>query len=69
MGLNDAMTLLPESDAWHSRLSSEHQGLLEAVETGDGDQAEAIMQVHIGNSEQSLRAVLTAVRRRRERAV
>ncbi len=64
MRLNDAMTLLPESEAWHLRISGEHEELLEAIETGDADAAETVMQAHVANSEQSLRAVLAAVRRR-----
>lgn len=62
--LNDAMTLLPESDTWHRRLSNEHEALFEAIEAGDGDDAERRMEQHVANSEQSLRAVLAAIRRR-----
>jgi GntR family transcriptional repressor for pyruvate dehydrogenase complex len=64
MRLNDAMTLLPESDAWHRRISGEHEGLLEAIENGDAEVAETVMQEHVANSEQGLRAVLAAIRRR-----
>ena len=64
MRLNDAMTLLPESDAWHLRISSEHEELLEAIDRGDADAAETVMQEHVANSEQGLRAVLAAIRRR-----
>lgn len=64
MLLNDAMTLLPESDAWHLRISSEHTALLDAMENQDADAAESLMQVHVANSEQGLRAVLAAIRRR-----
>ncbi|HEV2141253.1 MAG TPA: FadR/GntR family transcriptional regulator [Candidatus Dormibacteraeota bacterium] len=64
MKLNDAMTLLPESDTWHRRISREHEALFEAIERGDGDRAERLMAQHVANSEQSLRAVFTAIRRR-----
>jgi GntR family transcriptional repressor for pyruvate dehydrogenase complex len=64
MRLNDAMTLLPESEAWHRRISGEHEELLEAIDTGDADAAETVMQEHVANSEQGLRAVLAAIRRR-----
>lgn len=64
MGLNDAMTLLPETDAWHGRIGDEHLALIEAVAGGDADRAERVMKVHVANSEQSLRAVLRAVLRR-----
>lgn len=63
MLLNDAMTLLPESEAWHRRISGEHEELLEAIENQDADAAEAVMQEHVANSEQGLRAVLAAIRR------
>jgi DNA-binding FadR family transcriptional regulator len=64
MRLNDAMTLLPESEAWHLRISGEHEELLGAIETQDADAAETVMQEHVANSEQGLRAVLAAIRRR-----
>jgi DNA-binding FadR family transcriptional regulator len=64
MRLNDAMTLLPESDTWHRRMEGEHEALLEAVQNGDVDAAETLMQQHVANSEQGLRAVLAAIRRR-----
>ena len=64
MRLNDAMTLLPESDAWHKRISGEHEELLVAIENGDAEGAETVMQEHVANSEQGLRAVLAAIRRR-----
>ena len=64
MRLNDAMTLLPESDSWHKRISGEHEDLLEAIENGDAEAAETVMQEHVANSEQGLRAVLAAIRRR-----
>jgi GntR family transcriptional repressor for pyruvate dehydrogenase complex len=62
--LNDAMTLLPESDTWHRRISGEHEALLEAIEKGDGDAAERVMEEHVAISEQGLHAVLAAIRRR-----
>ncbi|MEO8744134.1 MAG: FadR/GntR family transcriptional regulator [Candidatus Dormiibacterota bacterium] len=62
--LNDAMTLLPESDTWHRHMSGEHEALLKAIECGDGDAAERAMEEHVANSEQGLRAVLAAIRRR-----
>ena len=64
MRLNDAMTLLPESDTWHRRMEAEHEALLEAIDSGDAETAETIMQEHVANSEQGLRAVLAAIRRR-----
>jgi DNA-binding FadR family transcriptional regulator len=64
MRLNDAMTLLPESDTWHRRMEGEHEALLEAIDEGDAETAETIMQEHVANSEQGLRAVLAAIRRR-----
>ena len=64
MRLNDAMTLLPESEAWHKRISGEHEALLGAIERSQPEAAETLMQQHVANSEQGLRAVLAAIRRR-----
>src|SRR5256885_1352259 len=64
MKLNDAMTLLPESDVWHRRISREHEELFQAIENSNADKAERLMAQHVANSEQSLRAVLAAIRRR-----
>jgi DNA-binding FadR family transcriptional regulator len=61
--LNDAISLLPESDTWHRRISGEHEAIVEAIEARDADAAEAAMELHVANSEQGLRAVLTAIRR------
>jgi DNA-binding GntR family transcriptional regulator len=58
------MTLLPESDTLHRRISGEHEALLEAIQGGDGKAAERAMEEHVGHSEQGLRAVLAAVGRR-----
>jgi GntR family transcriptional regulator, transcriptional repressor for pyruvate dehydrogenase complex len=62
--LNDVMSLLPESDTWHRRLSGEHEAIVAAIESGDHDGAEAAMEAHVAASEQGVRAVLTAIRRR-----
>jgi DNA-binding FadR family transcriptional regulator len=64
MGLNDAMMLLPETEAWHRRIDAEHGALFEAVKSRDAVAARDITRVHVANSEQSLRAVLKAVLRR-----
>jgi DNA-binding GntR family transcriptional regulator len=64
MRLNDAMTLLPESDTWHRRMEGEHEALVEAIDGGDAETAERLMQEHVASSEQGLRAVLAAIRRR-----
>lgn len=61
--LNDAISLLPESDTWHRRISGEHEAIVEAIEARDADAAESAMELHVANSEQGLRAVLTAIRR------
>lgn len=63
-GLNDAMSLLPESDTWHRRLGGEHEAIAAAIETRDGEAAEQAMNLHVAASELSLRALMTAIRRR-----
>jgi GntR family transcriptional repressor for pyruvate dehydrogenase complex len=62
--LNDAMSLLPESDTWHRRLSGEHDVIVAAIESRDVQAAERAMEHHVAASEISLRAVFTATRRR-----
>jgi GntR family transcriptional regulator, transcriptional repressor for pyruvate dehydrogenase complex len=63
--LNDAISLLPESDSWHRHLSGEHHAIAAAIEQRDSDRAQRAMQLHVSASDQGLRAVLTAIRRRR----
>jgi GntR family transcriptional repressor for pyruvate dehydrogenase complex len=65
MQLNDALSLLPESETWHRRISGEHEAIFDAIEAGDWDEAEAATEVHVANSDQGVRALLAAVRRRR----
>jgi DNA-binding FadR family transcriptional regulator len=62
--LNDVMSLLPESDTWHRRLSGEHETIVAAIESRDQDAAEAAMENHLAASENGVRAVLAAIRRR-----
>jgi DNA-binding FadR family transcriptional regulator len=64
MQLNDALSLLPESETWHRRISGEHEAIFEAIEAGDPDEAEAETELHVANSDQGVRALLAAVRRR-----
>ena len=62
--LNDAMTLLPESDVWHRRIDEEHRAVVDAIEARDEAGAEEAMTVHVENADQGIRAVLAAVGRR-----
>ena len=62
--LNDAMTLLPESDVWHRRIDEEHRAVVDAIEARNEAGAEEAMTVHVDNAEQGIRAVLAAVGRR-----
>ncbi len=62
--LNDVMSLLPESDTWHRRLGGEHDAILAAIEARDGDAAESAMDLHVAASELSVKALMTAIRRR-----
>jgi GntR family transcriptional regulator, transcriptional repressor for pyruvate dehydrogenase complex len=61
--LNDAISLLPETDAWHSRISEEHDAILEAIQARDETAAEAAMALHIAASDQGIRAMLEVIRR------
>lgn len=63
MDLNDALSLLPETDTWHRQLAGEHEEIFEALRTGDQDAAEHAAALHVENSDTGVRAVLTAIRR------
>ncbi len=65
--LNDALSLLPESEVWLRRLSAEHEAIFEAVAAGDPDAAARAAELHVRNSDTGVRAVLAAIRRRRGR--
>jgi GntR family transcriptional regulator, transcriptional repressor for pyruvate dehydrogenase complex len=67
MELNDALSLLPESETWHRRISGEHEAIFDAIEAGDPDAAGAAAELHVANSDKGVRAVLTAIGRRRLR--
>ena len=61
--LSDAISLLPETDAWHSRLSDEHDAILEAIERADEEVRPRAMAHHAA-SNQGIRAILELIRRR-----
>jgi GntR family transcriptional repressor for pyruvate dehydrogenase complex len=64
MRLGDVISLLPESDVWHRRLSGEHEAIAAAIERRDEDAAETATEAHVAASEQGVSAVLAAMRRR-----
>jgi GntR family transcriptional repressor for pyruvate dehydrogenase complex len=63
MELNDALSLLPETEAWHRQLSGEHEAVFAAIKARDPDAARAATELHVANSATGVRAVLTAIRR------
>jgi DNA-binding FadR family transcriptional regulator len=63
--LNDALSLLPESETWHRRISGEHDTIFAAIEAHDARAAEKATLVHVDNSDRSVRATLAAIRRKR----
>ncbi len=65
MELNDALSLLPESETWHRRLSGEHEAIYAAIEARDPDAAEKAAALHVSASDTGVRAVLAAIGRRR----
>jgi DNA-binding FadR family transcriptional regulator len=64
MELNDALSLLPESETWHRRISGEHEAIFDAIEAADADAAAAAAELHVANSDKGVRAVLAAIGRR-----
>jgi len=63
--LNDALSLLPESETWHRRIGGEHEAIFDAINARDARAAEKATVVHVDNSDQSVRATLAAIRRKR----
>ena len=66
--LGDLISLLPESDAWHTRNDQEHEAILRAVEERNPAAARGAMGLHVANADRSARAVLAAIRRRAGKA-
>ena len=64
LGLNDALSLLPESESWHSRLSGEHEQIVAAIAAHDPDAAAAAAEAHVTSSNTSVRALLATMSRR-----
>jgi GntR family transcriptional repressor for pyruvate dehydrogenase complex len=64
LGLNDALILLPETEAWHSRLSGEHEQIFAAIAAHDPDGAAAAAEAHIMSSDTGVRVLLATISRR-----
>jgi DNA-binding FadR family transcriptional regulator len=64
LGLNDAISLLPETEAWHSRLSGEHEEIFAGIAAHDADMAAAAAEAHVISSNTSVRALLATMKRR-----
>lgn len=63
--LNDALSLLPESETWHRRISGEHDAIFDAIEARDARAAEKATLMHVDNSDRTVRATLAAIGRKR----
>lgn len=61
MELNDALSLLPETETWHSRLAREHRAILKAIEERDLGASELAARQHVEASNRSVRALLQAI--------
>ena len=66
--LNDALSLLPESETWHRRLSGEHEAIAAAIAAQDGDTAEESAALHATASARGVRAALAAIERIQNRS-
>jgi GntR family transcriptional regulator, transcriptional repressor for pyruvate dehydrogenase complex len=60
--LNSALLAQPESELWHGRMDREHRAVIDAVTRRDPRRAEQAMANHLDHSEQSVRALLAALR-------
>jgi GntR family transcriptional repressor for pyruvate dehydrogenase complex len=61
--LNDAMIALPESRVWHERSAREHEAILDAVCARERAAAATAMETHVVHTQQSVEALLAALRR------
>lgn len=61
--LNDVISLLPETETWHSRIADEHNAILRAIQMGDEGAAAAAMGRHVAESDQGIRAMLEVIGR------
>jgi DNA-binding FadR family transcriptional regulator len=61
MALNVALLALPESRVWHERTVAEHDALVSAIEAGESELARVAMRVHVVHTDQSIRAMLSAL--------
>jgi DNA-binding FadR family transcriptional regulator len=61
MQIGGALRGMPESELWHERTIREHRAIVDAIEAGDPRAARARMRVHIVHTDQSVRALLSAL--------
>jgi DNA-binding FadR family transcriptional regulator len=62
-GLNEVISLLPESEVWHTRVAEEHHALLDAINARDDIAAADLMRTHAAHSREGVHAVLAAIKR------
>jgi DNA-binding FadR family transcriptional regulator len=53
--LNDPLSLLPETETWHRRLSGEHEAIFEAISVRDGSAAERHSFRHVSGASLRIR--------------
>ena len=58
LAIVDAILVLPETPLWRGKSLREHQAILNAIETRDGDAARKAMARHVGHTAQSISALL-----------
>jgi DNA-binding FadR family transcriptional regulator len=61
MQIGGALSAMPESELWHERTIREHAAIVEAIQARNPRAARARMRVHLVHTDQSVRALLTAL--------
>lgn len=65
--INDALSLLPESETWHRRINGEHEAIFQAICDGNAAAAEAASAFHVKASDTGIRALMASIGRRKPR--
>jgi DNA-binding FadR family transcriptional regulator len=61
LALNQAILAQPGSDAWHKRINTEHESIVNAIEAHDPKRAVRTMGKHLGRTESGVRTLLATI--------
>jgi len=61
LGLNQAILAQPGSDAWHKRINTEHEGIVNAIDAHDPKRAVRTMGKHLQRTESGIKTLLATI--------